>query len=288
MIETLRSCTRDEFEKYIDFAYGLSTDLTKSGYPTYCDGIKTKAMFTDRLMKAFERETEQILLFEHEGEVRGVIHFFRIPEDRYIQTNCFNIGEAAGQALSEFLAYAAEHFEGYDLFMGFPAENTEAVQFLAGHGFECIENDYNNTAYPDRLGEIPVSSCLIRIGRENYDSFRKIHNRIEEDMYWNSERILDDLDNWTIFVREQDGEPQGAVYYMDLEDGWYEIFGIDMNPGEYCPEVFRDLLNAALMDVKHRNGRAVTFFCEEEYEKDAVECGFRCIGNYLCHRIRLG
>lgn len=284
----LRVCTKDEFEKYIDFAYGLAEDLTKSGYPTYCDGIKTKAMFADRAMKAFERETEQMLLFEQEGEVQGVIHFYWIPEDCYVQTNCFNINKATGQALSEFLAYAGERFKGYDLFMGFPAENTEAVRFLAAHGFECIENDYNNTAWPDRLGEIPVSSSLIRIDRENYDRFRKIHNQIEEEMYWNSDRILDDLDNWTILVREQSGEVQGAVYYADLGDGWFEIFGIDMNHGEHNPEAFKDLLSAALMDVKHRNGKAMTFFCEEEYEKEAVECGFRCIGNYLCHRIRLG
>ena len=77
-----------------------------------------------------------------------------------------------------------------------------------------------------------------------------------------------------------------AVYYMDLDDGWFEIFGIDMN--QYNHEAFKDLLIGALMDVKHRNGRAVTFFCEKEYEKDAVECGFQCIGNYLCHRIHLG
>jgi N-acetylglutamate synthase-like GNAT family acetyltransferase len=286
VIETLRSCTREEFEKYIDFAYGLAMDLTKSGYPTYCDGIKTKAMFIDRLLKAFERDTEELLLFEYEGEVQGVIHFYRIPEDSYIQTNCFNIGEAAEQALSEFLAYAGERYKGYDLYMGFPAANTEAVRFLAAHGFECIENDYNNTAYPDRLGEMPVSSCLVRIGRENYDSFRKVHDQIEEEMYWNSDRISDDLDEWTILVREQDGEPQGAVYYMDLDDGWFEIFGIDMN--QYNPEAFKDLLIGALMDVKHRNGTAMTFFCEKEYEKDAVECGFQCIGNYLCHRIHLG
>ena len=68
MIETLRSCTREEFEKYIDFAYGLAMDLTKSGYPTYCDGIKTKESFIERSLKAFEREDEEMLLFMDKGE----------------------------------------------------------------------------------------------------------------------------------------------------------------------------------------------------------------------------
>ena len=200
----------------------------------------------------------------------------------------FNISKGTEQALSEFLAYAGERFPGYDLFMGFPAENKEAVQFLAGHGFECIENDWNNTAYPDRLGDIPAGSGLIRIGRENYDRFRIIHSQDDGDMYWNSDRILDDLDNWTVFVLEQDGEPQGAVYYVEIGEGWFEIFGIDMNHGAYNPEAFKELLNAALLDAKRRNGSAMTFFCEEEYENAAVACGFTCVGNYLCHKIRLG
>ena len=61
----LLECTKNDFEKYKDFAYALALDLSKSGYPTYRDGIKTKAMFAERLLKAFDREDEQILLFEY-------------------------------------------------------------------------------------------------------------------------------------------------------------------------------------------------------------------------------
>ena len=30
---------REEFDKYIDFAYALALDPARSGYPTYTDGI---------------------------------------------------------------------------------------------------------------------------------------------------------------------------------------------------------------------------------------------------------
>ena len=56
----LIKCTKQELEKYIDFVYGLALDLTKSGYPIYCDGIKTKSMFIECLLKAFERDDEEI------------------------------------------------------------------------------------------------------------------------------------------------------------------------------------------------------------------------------------
>lgn len=35
----LITCTKDDFLKCSDFAYELASDLTKSSYPTYCDGL---------------------------------------------------------------------------------------------------------------------------------------------------------------------------------------------------------------------------------------------------------
>lgn len=55
-----------------------------------------------------------------------------------------------------------------------------------------------------------------------------------------------------------------------------------MNQEAYNPELFKNLLNAALLDAKRRNGRFMTFFCDEEYEKATMECGFMCVGNNLC------
>lgn len=171
--------------------------------------------------------------------------------------------------------------------MGFPAENREAVQFLAGHGFACIENDWNNTAFPDRISEIPAHAGMIRIRRENFEKFRFLHDQAGSDIYWNSDRILDDLDNWNIFVREQDGEPLGAVCYVNAGEGSSEIFAIDINHQEHKPELFRELLETALLDAKQQNRRTMTFFCEEKYEDVATACGFQCVGNYLCYKTRL-
>lgn len=49
----LRLCTEQEYRKYIDFAYELAVDPSRSGYPSYSDGIKTKEMFVSRAGKAF-------------------------------------------------------------------------------------------------------------------------------------------------------------------------------------------------------------------------------------------
>lgn len=283
----LIECTKKEFEKYIDFAYELALDLSRSGYPTYRDGIKTKLMFVERLLKAFERDDEQVLLFVRDGDVQGVIHYYWITEDRYLQTIAFCINDGTEQALSEFIAFIGERFKGYEVNMGFPAENTNAVNYLSGRGFECIEDDFNNTAFLDKCGHIPEHSDIVRADKDNFESFRVLHEQYEDDMYWNSDRIFEALDDWIVFVKEKDGTPQGAVYYEDLDDGWYEIYGIDIDQGKYAPELFKQLLETAVADARRRGGRFMTFFCEKEYEETALECGFVCIGNYLCFKARL-
>lgn len=277
--------SKNEFDQYADFIYELAMDPTKSGYPTYRDGIKTKEKFVERSHKAFERDDEQMLLFEYEGKVQGMIHYFWLPEDHYLQTICFNIGMGTRQAISEFLAYVGERFKGYDVFLRFPAENKSAVEFLAEQGFECIEDDYNNTAFLDKLHMPRENTGLIRIEKGNYEKFETLHDPTEG--YWNSERILADLDNWIILLKEKDGESQGAVYYRAVDDGWFEIYGIDLSQEAYNPVLFQNLLNGALLDAKRRNGRFLTFFCDEEYEEAAMECGFECIGNNLCYKTHL-
>ena len=114
-----------------------------------------------------------------------------------------------------------------------------------------------------------------------------LHDQIDGDMYWNSERILADLKNWNIYVYEKNDSLIAAIYYMDEKDDWYEIFGIDMNNNTFNHEAFKSLLNKVLLDVKNKGGKILSFFCEESYEKETLECGFTKIGRYLCYKISL-
>lgn len=134
---------REEFDKYIDFIYALALDPAKSGYPTYTDGIKTRADFVERSLQAFERENEDILLYEREDRVTGWIHYFYLSDEKYLDTCSFCIAEGMGDAVREFIAFAREWFPGSELCLGFPGENTQAAEALEAVGFTCIERDFN-------------------------------------------------------------------------------------------------------------------------------------------------
>ena len=237
----LRSCTEQEFKQYADFVYELALDPSRSSYPAYTDGIKTKEMFLERAQSAFSKATEEILLFEYEETVEGWIHYYFIPEDHYLSAVTFNIQTHMKQALQEFLEFVQIRFKGYELYLGFPTDNKNAVDFLSNHEFECIEDDFNNTAFLEKYEPIPISDSVILITKENFNYFRTLHRTFEQDMYWNSDRIYAALDKWIIFVKLRQDEVLGSVYLIDCDDDWFEIFGIDMKDEIFDSEVFYEL-----------------------------------------------
>ena len=283
----LKECTERDVDLYADFAYELAMDLKKSAYPTYCDGMKTKEMFIKQLRDAYEDEYEENLLFEYEGKIEGIIQYYWIPEEKYIQTEVFNINKATKQAIAEFLEYVGERLKGYDLYLGFPRENEAAIDCFEELKFRCIESDYDNIAFVDKLGDIKKSTGVIRINKDNFESFRVLHSQNEEDMYWTSDRILEDLDNWNIFVKEKNETSKGAIFYTGSAESGFEIFGTDMNNNEYDEDLFKDLLYAVLADVKAKGGRFIGFFSDEEAEKATLECGFVLVGEYRCYKAHL-
>lgn len=282
----LKRLEEQDFDQYVDFAYQLALDMTKSGYPTYADGIKTKDDFITRARKAFTTSTEGILLFEHDGATAGWIHYYFLPEDHYLGTCAFCTASGMKEALTEFIAFAHEHFPGSDLYLGFPRENVEAVAVLKSGGFDCIEESYNDAIDFENYVLQPEDADVLPITRENYELFSVLHTQTDYDMYWNSVRILDALDRWRIYVCLQNGTTAGAIYFMD-DKSIPEIFGVDFQDNTYNSNVFRALLVAALNDSKRRGAKYMIFFNESESQSDALACGFRCIGEYVCYKIAL-
>ena len=280
----IRYLKESEFDLYIDFAYELALDLTRSGYPTYTDGIKTKEDFIERAKRYLADERDGILLYERNGRVCGWIMYFTEPEEKYLQTGAFNIESGTKEALDEFITFARENFPGFDLHLGFPAENTEAVSALEALGFEKIEESYNNALDYETYALRPEDERVIEITRENYPIFAALHT--QDDMYWTAERILPKLDDWKIFAYIEGGKALGAVYFRSFPE-LSEIFGMDFEGGVHNSDLFRKLLASALNCDKKLGTKHMVFFCEEQEQADALAAGFRYVGKYVCYKSKL-
>lgn len=300
----LRKAIPEDIVKYGDFVYELALDQTRSAYPTYADGIKTKEDFLADAGRAVAEDTSELLLFYREDAPEGWLTFFRIPEERYLQCTGCNIREGTKQALSELLELLRIHFPEYTLYFGFPERNEEAVCFLEKNGFQCIEKAWNNSFFleeyecPSLGGKAGCENSddgnlkdgkfkeknIVRIGRDNYDEFRAVYQP-DEEAYWNCDRILECLEEWVIYGCRAEGGLAGAVYFRGSKE-YYEIYGMEFAEGKYREEVCRSLLTAALNHCKRAGAKYLTYFCDscgEALQKAVLEAGFHCVGGYVCY-----
>ena len=285
----LRPLEPSERNACIDFAYPLALDPARSGYPTWCDGMKTREDFIDAVGKAFSRPDKKALLFTRDGQTEGLIAFDCLEEDRYLHPYVFDIRRDTGTALAEFVDWCRERWPGFTVDFGFPAENVEATGWLDEQGIPCNERSWNFLLDLDGCEPLPEPSGVKRITAENFEDFAAIHRRIEGDMYWNCERVRGTLRDWAIFITGE-GESAGEVL-MTLDDGHphQEIFALGFVDGQYREGPFRALLTAALNCLKEKGARWLTFFVDEGCPEGEVlkELGFRLVGTFICHRAAL-
>lgn len=281
----LRKTTIGEAEQYIGFAYELALDPARSGYPTYTDGIKTKEDFIDLCRYAFTRDDREVLLYIENNIVSGWIQFLFEKEDRYLETSVFNIAGDFSRALKEFIEYCNENFADYSICMGFPGNNQAANRYLTEIGWSCEEQSYNNVLFFDQYELHPEDSNVVRITKENYSDFRKLHEPIEGSMYWNSDRLYEALEEWEIYVYFEDGEPAAAIYNRDSQVLMH-IYGVDYKNNVYQPKAFRLLMAKALNECKRNGKKYMVFFGEQQDQQDALELGYTCVGEYVLYTKR--
>lgn len=277
----LIQATVEDIKKYGEFAYRIALNPEKSCYPTYTDGIKTKADFLNAAEHAVSAEHSEILLFCIDENVEGWISYYWIPDDNYLQLNGFSINRGITQALKELIERIETKFPSYTAYFGYPGENREAIGFLEKQGFQCIERDWNHSFFFDGYLPENMPSCIEKISHRNFAKFREVYHA-EPETYWNETRIFETLDDWTIFVYNRENLPSATVFFKGRNQ-YYEIYGTEFANGIFREDAFRDLLKAALRQCKITGAKYMTYICGKNEKPILHELGFQCVGQYILY-----
>ena len=266
----LRIPTANEFEEYSERAYMLALDPSRSSFPSYADGIKTKEDFLAIAKRGFESENEEIYIFEHGGEMRGWIHFYVLTEDKYIGIEAFETDGFEKEQFAEFAALLKEKYAGYEVTAGFPSQNERAVSAAIENGFEIIEESAVNILFFSDYEPQSESGRVEPLTKNNLAVFAKLHDKVE--MYWNTKRLTEayfDGDKWRIYLTEKNGK--AAAIYFVFAGNIAEIFGLDFSDG-FDGTAAEELLTAALNEAKKNvSAKAMYWFTEDERETELAK-----------------
>ena len=266
----LRIPTANEFEEYSERAYVLALDPSRSSFPSYADGIKTKEDFLAIAKRGFESENEEIYIFEHGGEMRGWIHFYVMKEDKHISLEAFETDGFEKEQFAEFAALLKEKYAGYEVTAGFPSQNERAVSATIENGFEIIEESAVNILFFSNYEPQPESGRVEPLTKNNLEVFAKLHDKVE--MYWNTKRLTEayfDGDKWRIYLTEKNGK--AAAIYFVFAGNIAEIFGLDFSDG-FDGTTAEELLTAALNETKKNvSAKAMYWFTEDERETELAK-----------------
>lgn len=275
----LKRMKKEEIEQYVEYGYALSLNPAKSAYPAFFDGIQTKEDYYSHLVKSTTRKNYEAFVHLLDGKVNGLIQFFYLEEDKYLQLYGFSMESNTELALDELLEYISCKFKGYEFYFGFPEQNQSAIAYLKKKDFHLIENSYHDIFLLDKYETKEENGEVIKIGKENFSLFTEVNEELP-DAYWNNRRIYESLEEWNIFVFLQNGKPRAAV----METGG-EIFGLSYQNHVFSDIAYRALLGRVFSVLKAKGVPYLVFFNDEESQESALALGFVFIGKYILYKL---
>ncbi len=268
----------------------VAQDLTRSGYPTYTDGVKTFADFAGIIRRAAAASWGEALAHVQNGVINGLAVVERV-DDTYLSLPVCLAHARQEAFLKELLADLTERYSGRTLWLGFAPENGERLAFARENGFTLLDEstnwvcDLSTWDQPVHTWRHSQSEThTFEVGEETYPDFRRLWT--DTKMYWNADRIAEHLNEWHLFVHvdEMTG-PVGAVA-CQKDPVMQEIFGF-MYRRNYDPACHHGLLCACLNTAKRDGSSYLTYFAGQEENDVMSRLGFRRVSDYVCCEKRL-
>jgi len=272
--------TIKDINKSIDLLWEMAQKPECCCYPIYYDGIKTKADMMASLKENVENGNNTLFIYEENGIFQGMIGYFEIREERYIQLNFCFMQHGTRNAMQALMHHLNEKIKGETIYFGFPEGNKEALEFMEDNCFEKIEESWNHSFIFSEYQERKIGKTVRKLTRETYHEFMKIY-KTDAYTYWNADRIYNTFDGWNIYIAYEHEQPVSAVI---LQKGTEqeEIFGVSSTEC-MTEEHYEAMMNTALKESKERGVKYLTYFSQEQENGCLERLGFHCIGKYVLY-----
>lgn len=263
----------NDINRAVDLAFSMQGKIE-----TRCRNLSLDAsreQIYEMFMSYIERDQHEVLLVEKDGKLEGVTPIYWMEEDLYVSYAQGPYGydyEAVANCLYD---YVAENFKGYKFYVNTASEHTESINFYENKEFQKIEEalmlkleDFSSDYSNEFVQELDENNS-----RDLYDWVEK---HIDEDTYWNSKRLSENLNRFIILGYFEKGLKghiigRGSTNYTEI---------IAFTGDEKIKE---ELFKSFISKAYKRNIKFIDLYTEDDYEVSlGTKYGFKLYDNNNC------
>lgn len=263
----------NDINRAVDLAFSMQGKIE-----TRCRNLSLDAsreQIYEMFMSYIERDQHEVLLVEKDGKLEGVTPIYWMEEDLYVSYAQGPYGydyEAVANCLYD---YVAENFKGYKFYVNTASEHTESINFYENKEFQKIEEalmlkleDFSSDYSNEFVQELDENNS-----RDLYDWVEK---HIDEDTYWNSKRLSENLNRFIILGYFEKGLKghiigRGSTKYTEI---------IAFTGDEKIKE---ELFKSFISKAYKRNIKFIDLYTEDDYEVSlGTKYGFKLYDNNNC------
>lgn len=263
----------NDIDRAVDLAFSMQCKIE-----TRCRYLSLDAsreQIYEMFMSYIERNEHEVLLVEKDGKLEGLTPIYWMEEDLYVSYAQGPYGydyEAVANCLYD---YVSENFKGYKFYVNTASEHTKSINFYENKDFQKIEEalmlkleDFSSDYSNEFVQELDENNS-----RDLYDWIEK---HIEEDTYWNSKRLSENLNRFIILGYFDKGLKghiigRGSTNYTEI---------IAFSGDEIIKE---ELFKSFISKAYKRNVKFIDLYTEDDYEVSlGTKYGFKLYDNNNC------
>lgn len=184
-----------DLDRAVELAYSLQSHKETRCRPLLMDA--SKAVLRSTFEKYIRQDEHELLLVESDGQLIGLTPIYWMEEDLYVSYSQGPYGLEYMTVANELYDYVQEHFGGYHFYVNTAREHEQSIEFYEAKSFDKIEEavllklEVSKSEYD--------SEWVQEIDSENKETILKwVDGHIDEDTYWNGQRISENLEGFII------------------------------------------------------------------------------------------
>lgn len=288
----IKEIGEENLQDVVKFAWELSKNKAKNSFPKF----ESYEDMYDVFKKSVNDENDKVLAFYENGNLCGVLNLLIKPEDAYMQGNGgIYAKDNFSNVATQFIDYIKNNYTDYELFFGYSSDNDEGINYMEKIKAELVEASYTmelkNTyfIYTNQLKD----NLVVKLIPDYYQEFLKFHDLYNPDMYWNSQRLLEKINLFDIFVIIKENKIVGSIVissYEILGTKEAEIFAVTVDNKFQHGGLELALLSESLRNIFDKGVERVLYFIDKSAKDEleaAYQIGFKQIDDYNCYRIKV-